>query len=65
MTKQEAKEFFARNPQGLRDIEKLRESGTLEKLDSYYLMGRAANEQDGLVNCVPAFHALYSLRKPR
>ena len=61
MTKQEAEEFFARNPHILELMKGMQEDGMLEKLDSFFPSGQIQNADDARVNCVAAFLAL---RKP-
>jgi hypothetical protein len=58
MTKQEAESFFARNPSALEDMQSLQRDGLIDKMEGYYLGGRASSEQDAMVNCIAAFRTL-------
>ena len=58
MTKQEAEDFFARNPELLVMIRGMLDDGLLEKLDIVHPYGRVKTKEDALVNCVEAFRAL-------
>jgi hypothetical protein len=61
MRKQDAQEFFARNPSALESMDTMRRDGSLGKLDSFYLGGSASSERHAMVNCIEAFRVLNSI----
>ncbi len=59
VNRKQAEEFFARNPEALQDMTKLRDAGLLDKLDCYYLLGKyGASKADSLVNVIRMFNDL-------
>jgi hypothetical protein len=58
MTKQDAEEFFARNPDVLVTMQGLRDDGLLEKLDIFLPFRPGMTKEDALINCVAAFRAM-------